>query len=57
MNHRRKYIAYVIRRLNKMIKEVEHYLLVPSEDNDLKQSLNALLSEVQKLKSQTEDYD
>ena len=40
-----------------MTKEVERYLLVPSEDNDLKRSLNALLSEVQKLKSQTEDYD
>ena len=57
MNHRRKYIGHVIRRLNKMTKEVERYLLVPSEDNDLKRSLNALLSEVQKLKSQTEDYD
>lgn len=57
MNHRRKYIGYLIRKLLKHIKEVEFYLLVPSEDNKLKKSLDNLLSEVQEIKNQTEDYD
>jgi len=57
MTHRRKYIDYLIRNLNRIVKDVEFYLLVPSEDDKLKESLNKLVSEVNEIKKQTEDYD
>ena len=40
-----------------MIREIEFYLLVPSEDNKLKKSLDSLASKVDEIKKQTEDYD
>ena len=57
MTHRRKYIEYLIRRLNRVVRDVEFYLLVPSEDDKLKESLDKLASEVNEIKKQTEDYD
>ena len=57
MTHRRKYIEYLIRRLNRIVRDVEFYLLVPSEDDKLKESLDKLASEVNEIKKQTEDYD
>jgi len=57
MNHRRKYITLLTKNLFKMIREIEFYLLVPSEDNKLKKSLDSLASKVDEIKKQTEDYD
>ena len=57
MNHRRKYIGYLIRRLLKKVKDIEFYLVVPSEDDSLRESLDSLMSEVDDIKKQTEDYD
>ena len=57
MNHRRKYIKHLIRKLSRCVKEIELYILVPSEDDSLRKSLDNLMSEVQEIKKQTEDYD
>lgn len=57
MNQRRKYISFLLKRLAKLVREVEFYLLVPSEDEKLRKSLDSLASEVDELKKQTEDYD
>jgi len=57
MNHRRKYIGYLIRKLLDKVKDIEFYLVVPSEDDSLRESLDSLVSEVNKIKKQTEDYD
>ena len=57
MNQRRKYISFLLKRLAKLVREVEFYLLVPSEDEKLRKSLDSLASEVDQLKKQTEDYD
>lgn len=57
MTHRRRYIEYLIRRLNRIVRDIEFYLLVPSEDDKLKESLDRLASEVNEIKKQTEDYD
>lgn len=57
MNQRRKYIKFIIKRLAKLVRDVEFYLLVPSEDDKLKESLDKIASEVNQIKKQTEDYD
>jgi len=57
MNQRRKYINLLIKRLANLLRDVEFYLLVPSEDDRLKESLDKITSEVNEIKKQTEDYD
>ena len=57
MNQRRKYIKFLIKRLAKLVRDVEFYLLVPSEDDKLRESLDKITSEVNQIRKQTEDYD
>lgn len=57
MNQRRKYISFLLKRLAKLVREVEFYLLVPSDNDKLRKSLDNLASEVQDIKKKTEDYD
>lgn len=57
MNQRRKYIGFIIKRLSRLVKDVEFYLLVPSEGDELKESLESIVSEIDDIKNQTEDHD